>query len=137
MFIFFQGISLPVPPTLEPLETKMPQRVLSNPYVIDFLKVFYIFFLFKMSYIKMNNKDPFETILAARSFPPNLYNKKLYFNKKIHYYFLYNKQSDCERTFDLEILAIQINIICIRNSNEIGIYTLQTNLKNYRYKILE
>lgn len=35
---FFRGISLPVPPTLETLESKMPQRVLSNPYVIDFLK---------------------------------------------------------------------------------------------------
>ncbi|KAL7048937.1 hypothetical protein ACKWTF_003539 [Chironomus riparius] len=35
---FFRGISLPVPPTLEPLETKMPQRTLQNPYAIDFLK---------------------------------------------------------------------------------------------------
>ncbi|XP_021707948.1 cyclin-dependent kinase-like 4 isoform X2 [Aedes aegypti] len=35
---FFKGITLPVPPTLEPLETKMPQRTLSNPMMMDFLK---------------------------------------------------------------------------------------------------
>jgi hypothetical protein len=36
---FFRGISLPVPPTLETLESKMPARTLQNPYAIDFLKV--------------------------------------------------------------------------------------------------
>lgn len=36
---FFRGISLPVPPTLETLESKMPARILQNPYAIDFLKV--------------------------------------------------------------------------------------------------
>jgi hypothetical protein len=36
---FFRGISLPVPPTLETLEAKMPQRILQNPFAIDFLKV--------------------------------------------------------------------------------------------------
>lgn len=36
---FFRGISLPVPPTLESLETKMPPRILQNPFAIDFLKV--------------------------------------------------------------------------------------------------
>uniref|UniRef100_A0A336MPF9 cyclin-dependent kinase n=1 Tax=Culicoides sonorensis TaxID=179676 RepID=A0A336MPF9_CULSO len=35
---FFKGIQLPVPPTLEPLETKMPNRALSNPLMMDFLK---------------------------------------------------------------------------------------------------
>lgn len=35
-----QGITLPVPPTLEPLETKMPSRTLANPMMMDFLKVF-------------------------------------------------------------------------------------------------
>ncbi|XP_062539033.1 cyclin-dependent kinase-like 1 isoform X1 [Armigeres subalbatus] len=35
---FFKGITLPVPPTLEPLENKMPQRTLSNPMMMDFLK---------------------------------------------------------------------------------------------------
>uniref|UniRef100_A0A8D8H2M1 cyclin-dependent kinase n=2 Tax=Culex pipiens TaxID=7175 RepID=A0A8D8H2M1_CULPI len=37
---FFKGITLPVPPTLEPLETKMPSRTLANPMMMDFLKVF-------------------------------------------------------------------------------------------------
>lgn len=36
---FFRGISLPVAPTLEPLESKMPPKTLQNPYAIDFLKV--------------------------------------------------------------------------------------------------
>ena len=36
---FFKGITLPVPPTLEPLETKMPPRSLQNPLMMDFLKV--------------------------------------------------------------------------------------------------
>ena len=35
---FFRGISLPVPPTLETLESKMPPRILQNPFAIDFLK---------------------------------------------------------------------------------------------------
>lgn len=39
---FFRGISLPVPPTLETLESKMPSRILQNPYAIDFLKVNFI-----------------------------------------------------------------------------------------------
>ncbi|CAO1300513.1 unnamed protein product [Diamesa hyperborea] len=35
---FFRGISLPVPPTLETLESKMPARTLQNPFAIDFMK---------------------------------------------------------------------------------------------------
>lgn len=36
---FFKGIILPIPSTLEPLETKMPARTLQNPLMMDFLKV--------------------------------------------------------------------------------------------------
>ncbi|XP_044315833.1 cyclin-dependent kinase-like 1 isoform X3 [Drosophila rhopaloa] len=35
---YFKGITLPVPPTLEPLEDKMPAKSLQNPLTIDFLK---------------------------------------------------------------------------------------------------
>uniref|UniRef100_A0A182M7R0 Cyclin-dependent kinase-like 2 n=1 Tax=Anopheles culicifacies TaxID=139723 RepID=A0A182M7R0_9DIPT len=35
---FFKGITLPVPPTLETLEAKMPSRTLANPLMMDFLK---------------------------------------------------------------------------------------------------
>ncbi|XP_030381189.1 cyclin-dependent kinase-like 1 isoform X1 [Scaptodrosophila lebanonensis] len=35
---YFKGITLPVPPTLEPLEDKMPAKALQNPLTIDFLK---------------------------------------------------------------------------------------------------
>ncbi|XP_034668772.1 cyclin-dependent kinase-like 1 isoform X2 [Drosophila subobscura] len=35
---YFKGITLPVPPTLEPLEDKMPPKSLQNPLTIDFLK---------------------------------------------------------------------------------------------------
>ncbi|XP_037924854.1 cyclin-dependent kinase-like 1 isoform X1 [Hermetia illucens] len=35
---YFKGITLPVPPTLEPLEEKMPSRALQNPLTMDFLK---------------------------------------------------------------------------------------------------
>jgi cyclin-dependent kinase-like len=62
---FFRGITLPVPPTIETLESKMPPRVLQNPFAIDFLKVFIQFFmplsdakifLFKIQ--KCLDKDP-------------------------------------------------------------------------------
>lgn len=41
LFCFWniQGITLPVPPNLEPLEEKMPAKSLQNPLTIDFLKV--------------------------------------------------------------------------------------------------
>ncbi|XP_055379207.1 cyclin-dependent kinase-like 4 isoform X1 [Condylostylus longicornis] len=35
---YFKGITLPVPPTLETLEDKMPAKALQNPLTIDFLK---------------------------------------------------------------------------------------------------
>uniref|UniRef100_A0A1B0A3T7 cyclin-dependent kinase n=1 Tax=Glossina pallidipes TaxID=7398 RepID=A0A1B0A3T7_GLOPL len=35
---YFKGITLPVPPTLESLEEKMPAKALQNPLTIDFLK---------------------------------------------------------------------------------------------------
>ncbi|XP_055923818.1 cyclin-dependent kinase-like 1 isoform X1 [Eupeodes corollae] len=35
---YFKGITLPVPPTLEPLEDKMPSKALHNPLTIDFLR---------------------------------------------------------------------------------------------------
>lgn len=35
---YFKGITLPVPPTLEPLEDKMPAKALQNPLTIDVLK---------------------------------------------------------------------------------------------------
>lgn len=35
---YFKGITLPVPPNLEPLEDKMPPKSLQNPLTIDFLK---------------------------------------------------------------------------------------------------
>lgn len=35
---YFKGITLPVPPTLEPLEDKMPAKSQQNPLTIDFLK---------------------------------------------------------------------------------------------------
>lgn len=36
---FFKGIILPVPATLEPLDTKLPARCLHNPFILDLLKV--------------------------------------------------------------------------------------------------
>lgn len=49
---FFRGITLPVPPTIETLESKMPPRILQNPFAIDFLKVTFAikFFLPPESY---------------------------------------------------------------------------------------
>lgn len=38
-FIFSQGITLPVPPVIESLESKMPPRILKYPPMMDFLKV--------------------------------------------------------------------------------------------------
>lgn len=35
----FQGVTLPVPPTIEPLESKLPAKVLQNLTATDFLKV--------------------------------------------------------------------------------------------------
>lgn len=63
---FFRGISLPVPPTLETLESKMPSRILQNPYAIDFLKVNFrlelitrsIFNCFPIHSQKCLDKDP-------------------------------------------------------------------------------
>lgn len=36
---FFQGVTLPVPATIEPLESKLPDKVLQNLAATDFLKV--------------------------------------------------------------------------------------------------
>lgn len=39
MNTFFQGISLPVPPVIEGLESKFPSRVLKYPEMLDFARV--------------------------------------------------------------------------------------------------
>lgn len=38
-FSALKGITLPVPPSLETLEEKMPSKALQNPLTMDFLKV--------------------------------------------------------------------------------------------------
>lgn len=39
MNTFVQGISLPVPPVIEGLESKFPSRVLKHPEMLDFARV--------------------------------------------------------------------------------------------------
>ena len=58
-----QGVTLPVPLTLEPLEHKMPERVLKNFHTMDFLKVIlYDFsdfrFIISFNFQKCVDKDP-------------------------------------------------------------------------------
>lgn len=36
---FFNGITLPQPETMEPLETKLPRQAIADEAVLDFLKV--------------------------------------------------------------------------------------------------
>lgn len=63
---FFQGVTLPVPPTIEPLESKLPDKVLQNLASTDFLKVnfkdlmidFYYKYIMSLPIQKCLDKDP-------------------------------------------------------------------------------
>lgn len=46
-YFLFQGMALPEPTTIEPLEKKIPQRYANNDLIIDFLQVWLIFCIMK------------------------------------------------------------------------------------------